>query len=53
MTLFALHCSGNFIFHIDWQNRSHFFAVSAHTVRQILVDHARARNAGKRGAEWN
>lgn len=38
---------------IDWQNRSHFFAVSAHTMRQILVDHARARNAGKRGAEWN
>src|SRR5579871_6223455 len=26
---------------IDWQSRSHFFAVSAHTMRQILVDHAR------------
>jgi RNA polymerase sigma factor (TIGR02999 family) len=38
---------------IDWQSRSHFFAVSAHTMRQILVDHARARNAGKRGVEWN
>lgn len=38
---------------IDWQSRSHFFAVSAHTMRQILVDHARAKNAGKRGVEWN
>lgn len=38
---------------IDWQNRSHFLAVSAHTMRQILVDHARAKNAGKRGLEWN
>ena len=38
---------------IDWQSRSHFFAVSAHTMRQILVDHARAKNAGRRGVEWN
>jgi RNA polymerase sigma factor (TIGR02999 family) len=38
---------------INWQSRSHFFAVSAHTMRQILVDQARARNAGKRGADWN
>lgn len=38
---------------IDWQSRSHFFAVSAHTMRQILVDHARAKNAGKRGVDWN
>jgi RNA polymerase sigma factor (TIGR02999 family) len=38
---------------IDWQSRCHFFAVSAHTMRQILVDHARAKRAGKRGLEWN
>ncbi len=38
---------------IDWQSRSHFFAVSAHTMRQILVDHARARQAEKRGLDWN
>jgi RNA polymerase sigma factor (TIGR02999 family) len=32
----------------DWQNRSHFFGVAAHLMRQILVDHARRRQAGKR-----
>jgi RNA polymerase sigma factor (TIGR02999 family) len=31
------------------QNRAHFFAVSANVMRHILVDHARARNASKRG----
>jgi RNA polymerase sigma factor (TIGR02999 family) len=31
-----------------WQNRSHFFAVSAEIMRRILVDHARARLAAKR-----
>jgi len=34
---------------VDWQNRSHFLAVSARAMRQILVDHARKRNAAKRG----
>jgi RNA polymerase sigma-70 factor (ECF subfamily) len=34
---------------IDWQNRSHFFAVSATVMRRILVDHARANQARKRG----
>ena len=32
-----------------WQNRAHFFGVAAHLMRRILVDHARARRAGKRG----
>jgi RNA polymerase sigma factor (TIGR02999 family) len=32
-----------------WKNRSHFLAVAALLMRQILVDHARARLAGKRG----
>lgn len=31
-----------------WQDRSHFFGVAAHVMRQILVDHARRRHAGKR-----
>ena len=32
----------------SWQNRSHFFGMAARLMRQILVDHARRRNAGKR-----
>ena len=35
---------------LDWQNRRHFFAVTSHAMRQILVDHARRRNAAKRGS---
>ena len=31
-----------------WQNRSHFFGVAARVMRQILVDHARRRQAAKR-----
>jgi RNA polymerase sigma-70 factor (ECF subfamily) len=31
-----------------WQGRSHFFGVAARLMRQILVDHARRRQAGKR-----
>ena len=34
---------------IQWQSRGHFFAVAARAMRQILVDHARARAADKRG----
>jgi len=34
---------------MHWQNRAHFFAVSAQLIRRILVDHARRRNL-KRGA---
>jgi RNA polymerase sigma factor (TIGR02999 family) len=33
-----------------WQNRAHFFAVAAHVMRRLLVDHARARAASKRNA---
>jgi RNA polymerase sigma factor (TIGR02999 family) len=36
--------------HPNWQNRSHFFGVAARLMRQILVDHARGRQAGKRAA---
>jgi RNA polymerase sigma factor (TIGR02999 family) len=31
-----------------WENRSHFYGVAARLMRQILVDHARRRHAGKR-----
>ena len=34
----------------QWQNRAHFFGVAAQLMRHILVDHARSRLAGKRGA---
>src|SRR4051812_46170543 len=34
---------------MKWQNRAHFFAVSAQVMRRILVDHARSLNV-KRGA---
>jgi RNA polymerase sigma factor (TIGR02999 family) len=34
---------------VDWQDRAHFFAVAAQTMRHILVDHARAIAADKRG----
>jgi RNA polymerase sigma factor (TIGR02999 family) len=34
---------------VRWQDRAHFFAVAAQTMRRILVDAARARAAGKRG----
>ena len=32
----------------DWEDRKQFFGVAAHLMRQILVDHARRRHAGKR-----
>lgn len=34
---------------IDWQNRTHFFAVAAMAMRRVLVDHARTKLAMKRG----
>ena len=33
----------------QWQNRAHFFAIAAHTMRQVLMDYARRRSAEKRG----
>ncbi len=35
---------------MQWQDRAHFFAVSARVMRRILVDHARRQNV-KRGAD--
>ena len=35
--------------HMPWQSRAHFFATAAQLMRHILVDHARAHHADKRG----
>ncbi len=34
---------------VHWQNRAHFFAIAAHLMRSILVDHARSHAYAKRG----
>lgn len=34
---------------VDWQDRAHFFAVTAQVMRHILIDHARRRHYAKRG----
>jgi RNA polymerase sigma factor (TIGR02999 family) len=36
---------------VHWENRVHFFAIAAHLMRRVLVDHARAHQAAKRGAD--
>lgn len=41
-----LRLSGNW--DRDWQGKDHFMAVAARAMRRVLVDHARAANAGKR-----
>src|SRR5947207_1129664 len=38
---------------VGWQNRAHFFAVSAQLMRRVLVDFARSRNRAKRGGDAN
>jgi RNA polymerase sigma factor (TIGR02999 family) len=35
--------------HVDWQNRTHFLAISARLMRRILVDVARTKGYQKRG----
>jgi RNA polymerase sigma factor (TIGR02999 family) len=36
---------------VEWQNRAHFFAISAQLMRRILVDFARKKRFAKRGGE--
>jgi len=36
---------------VDWKNRAHFFGVAAQLMRRILVEHARAHHAQKRGGD--
>ena len=35
---------------VKWQSRAHFFAITSRVMRRLLVDHARARGAAKRGS---
>jgi RNA polymerase sigma factor (TIGR02999 family) len=37
---------------VRWQNRAHFLGVAAQMMRRILVDHARGRQAEKRGGDY-
>ena len=37
---------------VDWQGKTHFYAVCADAMRRILIDHARARHRAKRGNDW-
>lgn len=37
---------------VDWRGRSHFVAVASKVMRNLLIDHARARSAEKRGGGW-
>jgi RNA polymerase sigma factor (TIGR02999 family) len=37
---------------VRWRNRAHFYGIAAQIMRRILVDHARAHGAKKRGAGW-
>ena len=34
---------------VEWQDRAHFFAVTAQVMRHVLIDHARRRHYAKRG----
>jgi RNA polymerase sigma factor (TIGR02999 family) len=37
---------------IGWDSRAHFFGAAARAMRRVLVDHARRRDAVKRGGAW-
>ena len=36
---------------VNWQNRTHFLAMSARLMRRVLVDHARSKQCQKRGGD--
>ncbi|HSK73507.1 MAG TPA: sigma-70 family RNA polymerase sigma factor [Pyrinomonadaceae bacterium] len=36
---------------VNWESRTHFFAIAANMMRRILVDYARAKNREKRGGD--
>lgn len=37
---------------VDWQGRTHFFAVGARIMHRLLIDHGRNRKRAKRGGGW-
>ena len=41
-------CSSN----VTWESDAHFLNIAARTMRQVLVDHAHAQRAEKRGGDW-
>ncbi len=36
----------------SWKDRAHFFAIAATAMRQVVIDHARAKQTDKRGGDW-
>ena len=36
---------------VNWESRTHFFAIAANLMRRILVDYARSKNRAKRGGD--
>lgn len=38
---------------VNWNGRTHFFAVAAEAMRRVLVDHARGKGRAKRGGGWD
>ena len=38
---------------VEWNGRAHFFATAARAMRQILINHAEAKHAKKRGEGWH
>ena len=38
---------------IEWRDQTHFYAAAAGAIRRVLVDHARAHDAAKRGGGWH
>ena len=36
---------------VQWQNRAHFYAIAANTMRRIIIDEYHRRSAGKRGGD--
>ncbi len=37
---------------VEWQNRAHFFGISARLMREILIEYARGKNSQKRGGAF-
>lgn len=37
----------------EYANKTHFLAIAANTMRRVLVEHARRRDAAKRGGDWD
>jgi RNA polymerase sigma factor (TIGR02999 family) len=38
--------------HTTWENRVHFYAAAAESMRRILIEHGRKRGRQKRGGDW-